>query len=79
VSFTTGDHQDCKSLETFLPVTVAPHTEELPPTETDDFPMEFKEQVSKTLRRSLMGGALGTMNVLLQEPPALVYGDSGIK
>jgi hypothetical protein len=73
VSFTTGDHQDCKSLETFLPVTIAPYTEELPPTETDDFPMEFKERESKVLRRSLMGGTLGTMNVSLQEPLALVY------
>ncbi|KAF2802901.1 uncharacterized protein BDZ99DRAFT_482461 [Mytilinidion resinicola] len=73
VSFTTEDHQDCKSLETFLPITIAPYTEELPPTETDDFPMEFKERESKVLRRSLIGGTLGTMNVSLQEPPALVY------
>ncbi len=76
MSFTTRGHQDCKSLETFLPVTIAPYTEELPPTETDDFPMEFKERESKVLRRSLIGGTLGTMNVSLQEPPALVYDTS---
>lgn len=76
VSFATGDHQVCKSLETILPITIAPYTEELPPTETEDFPMEFKERESKVLRRSLMGGTLGKMNVSLQEPPALVYDTS---
>jgi hypothetical protein len=76
VSFTTRGHQDCKSLETFLPITIAPYTEELPPTEIDDFPTEFKERASKALRRSLIGGTLGTMNVSLQEPPALIYNTS---
>ncbi len=76
MSFTTRDYQDCKSLETFLPITIAPYTEELPPTAIDDFPLEFKERESKVLRRSLMGGTLGTMKVSLQEPPALVYDTS---
>jgi hypothetical protein len=76
VSFTTESHQDCQTLETFLPATIAPYTEELPPTATDDFPMEFKERESKVLRRSLMGGTLGTMNVSLKEPPALIYDTS---
>jgi hypothetical protein len=74
VGVTIRDSDDSKSLETFLPVIIAPYTEELPPTETDDFPSEFKERESKLLRRSLMGGVLGTMKISLQEPPALSYG-----
>jgi len=66
-----------KSLETFLPVIITPHTEELPPTDTADFPTEFKEQESKVLRRSLFGSKpgskLGAVNASLQEPPALSY------
>ena len=50
-----------------------PHTEELPPTETNDFPLEFQEQDSKTLRRFLVGSTLGTMKVSMQEPPPLFY------
>ncbi|PVH68960.1 hypothetical protein DL98DRAFT_578574 [Cadophora sp. DSE1049] len=73
VSFATGSQQDCTSLESFLPVTIAPYTEELPPTETNDFPMEFKERESRILQRSYLGGTLGTMSVSLQEPPALIY------
>jgi len=65
-----------KSLETFLAVIIAPYTEELPPTAIDDFPLEFEEQQSKLLRRSLIGGVLGTMKASLQEPPALRYGTS---
>ena len=72
-NFTINDTGAKGSQETFLPVTVAPHTEELPPTETDDFPMEFKEQEIKVLRRSLLGTPLGTMKVSLQEPSALAY------
>ncbi|CZT42392.1 uncharacterized protein RSE6_02266 [Rhynchosporium secalis] len=73
VSFAGGSQQNCTLLETFLPVTIAPYTEELPPTETNDFPMEFKERESKILQRSYLGGTLGTMSVSLQEPPAIIY------
>ena len=38
--------------------------------------MEFKKRESKVLRRSLMGGTLGTMNVSLLELLALVYDTS---
>lgn len=73
VSFATGVQQNHSLLETFLPVTIVPYTEELPPTETNDFPMEFKERDSKILQRLYLGGSFGTMSVSLQEPPALIY------
>jgi hypothetical protein len=72
-SLTINDTGAKGSQETFLPVTVAPYTEELPPTETDDFPMEFKERETKVLRPSLLGNPLGAMKVSLQEPSALAY------
>jgi len=71
--FTINDTGAKGSQETFLPVTVAPYTEELPPTETDDFPMEFKERETKVLRPSLLGNPLGAMKVSPQEPSALAY------
>jgi hypothetical protein len=61
-----------RSLDTVLPIIITPHTEELPPTETNDFPSEFKEQESKNLRR-LIGTALGVLKISLTEPPPLSY------
>jgi hypothetical protein len=70
-----GEEEDSssKTLESSLPVTVTPYTEEFPPTETKDFPFEFKEQESKALRRSLTGTSLGVMKLSMHEPPALTY------
>jgi hypothetical protein len=70
-----GEEEDSSSttLESSLPVTVTPYTEEFPPPETKDFPFEFKEQESKALRRSLTGSSLGVMKLSMHEPPALTY------
>ena len=62
-----------KTIETALPVIIAPYTDEFPPTETKDFPAEFKEQDSKVLRRHLMTGDLGELTVSIREPSALRY------
>jgi hypothetical protein len=72
-SFRTRDLGGGKLVETSLPVVVTPHTEELPPTETDDFPSEFKKLESKILRRLLTGTTFGTMRISMQEPPTLTY------
>jgi hypothetical protein len=37
------------SQETSLSIVITPHTEELPPTETNDFPAEFREQETKIM------------------------------
>ncbi|PMD11963.1 hypothetical protein NA56DRAFT_713667 [Hyaloscypha hepaticicola] len=73
VSLNAGRDSDSKSLETSLPVIITPHTQEFPPTETKDFPSEFKEEESKVLRRTLIGNTLGTMKVSIHEPPPLTY------
>ncbi|KIM95754.1 hypothetical protein OIDMADRAFT_33837 [Oidiodendron maius Zn] len=62
------------SLETSLPVVIVPLTEELPPTETSDFPFEFKESDTKVLRRFPLGSTLGPLKFSMQEPPPLVIG-----
>jgi hypothetical protein len=72
-NFTINDTRAKGSQETFQPVTVAPYTEELPPTETDDFPMESKDRATKVLQRSLLGTPLGTMKISLQEPSTLAH------
>jgi hypothetical protein len=61
------------SLETSLPVIIMPLTEELPPTETSDFPLEFRESDAKLLRRFSLRSALGQLKFSMQEPPPLVY------
>jgi hypothetical protein len=72
---TLGNREEdvSKTIETALPVILVPCTEESPPTNTADFPAEFKEQESKVLRRQLMAGALGELTVSIREPPALRY------
>jgi hypothetical protein len=44
VTVFTAGHEDPKSVETFLPVIIAPYTEELPPTETGDFPWSSRSK-----------------------------------
>jgi len=61
------------SLETSLPVVIMPLTEELPPTETSDFPFEFRESDAKLLRRFSLRSAIGPLKFSMQEPPPLVY------
>jgi hypothetical protein len=75
-TFRDTESDTIKSLETILPIIIEPQTEELPPTETSDFPSEFKERESKILRRTLLGSSIGTLNISLHEPPPLSY-DSG--
>ncbi|PMD12926.1 hypothetical protein NA56DRAFT_712589 [Hyaloscypha hepaticicola] len=41
-----------ESLETSLPVIITPHTDELPPTETEDFPSDLLEDHSETRLRN---------------------------
>lgn len=55
------------------PVTVIPLTEERPPLETHDFPAEFVESVSRTVRTSILRTTIGTMKISICEPPALSY------
>ena len=57
-----------------MPVVIMPLTEELPPTETRDFPSEFRESDAKLLRRFSLRPPLGTFKFSMQEPPPLVYG-----
>ena len=65
---------DCTTaLETILPIVVIPHTDELPPTETNGFPSEFIEHASQTLKSTIVGTTLGTLNISLSEPPPLTY------
>lgn len=52
------------------------HKEELPSTDTKDFPAEFKLQDSRTIRWSSLIRSLGTMTVSVQEPGALYKGSS---
>ena len=73
ITFRNREESGSKTIETARPVIIAPYTEEFPPTETEDFPAEFKEQDSKVLRRHLMAGALGELTVSVREPPALRY------
>lgn len=73
VTINIGNGNRARTIETSMPVILMPHTQEFPPTETKDFPAEFKERESKILRRSLIGGKLGKMNISIQEPPALTY------
>lgn len=73
VNFTIEGQDQAQSAETYIPILIIPHTEELPPTDTEDFPAEFKLQESKTIRWSSLGRSLGTMMVSMQEPRALTY------
>jgi hypothetical protein len=61
-------------LRTSMPVVLRANTTEYPPTETEDFPSEFKEFESKVIRKTLTGRPLGTLTISIQEPPALKYG-----
>jgi hypothetical protein len=73
VTFGAVGSSNSESLETHLPIILTPHTEELPPTETNDFPSDFIEQESKVLRRTLIGTTLGILKICLTEPPPLSY------
>jgi hypothetical protein len=61
-------------LKTSMPVILRAKTTEYPPTETEDFPSEFKEFESRVIRKTLTGRPLGTLAISIQEPPALKYG-----
>jgi hypothetical protein len=50
-----------------------PLTEELPPTETSDFPLEFRESDAKLLRWFSLWSTLGELKFSMQEPPPLIY------
>jgi hypothetical protein len=73
VTLNTGSGGGSMTVSTSLPVIITPYTKEFPPTETIDFPAEFKEKESKELRRHLMGRGLGIMTASVREPPALMY------
>jgi len=72
-TFTVEGHGQAPSAETCIPILIMPHTEELPPTDTKDFPAEFKLQESRAIRRSSLGRSFGTMTISMQEPRALTY------
>jgi hypothetical protein len=73
VNFTVEGYATPKTMETFLPVIVTPQTDEFPPTETQDFPAEFKEEESHSLRRYVLGPSIGTMKASIREPPAMRF------
>ena len=73
VTLGIGGQDGRKTIESTLPIIMAPYTEEFPPTETQDFPAEFKETATNVVRRSLIGGAPGELSVSIREPPALRY------
>jgi hypothetical protein len=73
VNFTVEGNATPKTMETFLPVIITPQTDEFPPTETRDFPAEFKEEESHSLRRYVLGRSIGTMKASIREPPAMRF------
>jgi len=73
VNFTAEGNVTPKTIETFLPIIITPQTVEFPPTETRDFPAEFKEEESHPLRRCVLGPGLGTMKASIREPPAIRF------
>lgn len=79
VNLTIGGQDQAQSAETYIPILIMPHTEELPPTDTKDFPAEFKLQESRTIRWSSLGRSFGTMMVSMQEPRALTYDIASIR
>jgi hypothetical protein len=60
-------------LRTTMPVVLRANTTEYPPTETEDFPSEFKEFESKVIRNKLTGRPLGTLTLSILEPPAMDF------
>ena len=74
-----GDDEIRPPVETSLPFVLSPLTKEFPPTDTVDFPAEFKLEESKPLRLSLFGQKLGIMTVKMSEPRPLVYGYSSLR
>jgi hypothetical protein len=73
VKFVEQGQDQAKSVEASTTIVIMPHTEELPPTDTEDFPAEFKLQESRTIRWSSLGRSLGTTTVSMLEPRALIY------
>jgi hypothetical protein len=73
VNFTVEGQDQTRSAEIYIPILIMPHTEELPPTDTKDFPAEFKLQESMMIRWSSLGRSLGNMTISIQEPRALTY------
>jgi hypothetical protein len=73
VKFTRQGEDPTPPAEASTPIIIVPDTEELPPTETKDFPTEFKLRESRTILSSLLGCNLGTMTVSMHEPRALNY------
>lgn len=73
VTISNAEQDGSKTIEAVQPVVMAPHTEEFPPTETKDFPTEFKETETNVLRRTLGGGTIGELTISIREPPALQY------
>lgn len=79
VKFSGQGEDPMPPTEISTPIIIVPNTEELPPTETKDFPREFLLRESKTIRSSLLGCSHGTMAVSMQEPHALIYTCSSTK
>lgn len=50
-----------------------PYTEAEPPTYLLNFPGEFTPRVERQLRKSILGGSLGTLTVIAEEPIPLTY------
>ncbi len=73
VNFAERGQDPAYNAETSIPIVIMPHTEELPPTDTHDFPAEFKLRESRMIRWSSLGRSLGIMAVSMQEPRALTY------
>jgi len=76
VQYATEDDATRLPIECSLPFLLNCHTKEFPPTNTADFPEEFKLEASKFLRWSVFGRKIGTLTVTMSEPRPLTYNAS---
>ena len=72
------DDETMPPVESSIPLILRPRTREFPPTDTIDFPTEFKLQVTKPVRWSLFARHLGNLRVSMQEPRPLLYNSSSM-
>jgi hypothetical protein len=73
VTFVGRDDESTIPVEASTPIILMSQTKEFPPTDTADFPAEFKLQESKSIKWSLFGRPLGNLVVSMQEPRPVIY------
>jgi hypothetical protein len=73
ITFVGRDDDATIPVEASVPIILMSHTKEFPPTDTVDFPAEFKLQESKSIKWSLFGRSLGNLVISMQEPRPVTY------